>query len=402
MTIKNLRSIVHKIRYELSIFALLIVQFIPQAQDFSDDAYASTYALDYWSVGFAPRILVGSVLSVFIDFRGRLQLNIFFTIGFLLAIALVAVLGGHIIRTADSDMKRTVIFFAVLFLVGPYTNSFLFPRAFSPDRFLAIFTVLCFVIANKPRVRWLFPVFIFFALATHHMFTFMYMPALAILVFYEFQNKSFRKTEIPFFAINAVVMVAGTAFFYLFSGLKRLSFEEVLTLAASKTDIPLREDMFEGYFFLDAQNFSEQLFSLAFSKDSVLGEIRATVFLLPLIALLVYLWMRAIRLSESRSEKFVYALILFALPVARLPLFFTTTEVYRGRVALLIVHFLFIFYFLYFRNPHVTTAAKEISAYFFRYPMVMIFYIGYFGMAFSAYYFENFWIGLIRSMIGSA
>lgn len=402
MVVSHLRGMFYKIRYELAIFALLIVQFIPQAQDFSDDAYASTYALDYWSIGFAPRILVGSVLSVFADFRGRLQLNIFFTIGFVFAIALVAVIGGHIIRTADGNMKRTVIFFAVLFLVGPYTNSFLFPRAFSPDRFLAVFTVLCFSVINKPRVRWLLPFFVFFALATHHMFTFMFMPALAILVFYEFQNKSFRKAEIPFFVFNAVVMVAGTAYFYLFSGLKRLSFEEVLTLAASKTDIPLREDMFEGYFFLDAQNFSEHLFELAFSKDSVLGEIRATIFLLPLIALLVYLWIRALRLSESKSEKFVYALILFALPIARIPLFFTTTEVYRGRVALLIAHFLFVFYFLYLRNPRVATAAKEISAFFFRHPMCMIFYIGYFGMAFSAYYFENFWIGLIRSMIGTA
>lgn len=379
-------------------FLLFVLQLIPQDQVYLlRDGYASIYVPGY-HFGFAPRLLPGAVLSLFTSFRGRRQLTVFFYVVLFLTFLLIAWVAGRLIRSADSDTKRMVIFFVALFLAGPYTNSFLFPRLFSPDRFIAVLAVLSLVVLFKPKARWILPVLLFAAQATHPMFTFAYMPLIALLLLYELYKNNFTKKDWLFVIVNYIVIVASTAWSYLFGGYKNVTLEEFIAFAKSKTDIPVDEVKYEGFFFLNPEKFFGYAKDISLTSDALDAELRATVFLLPLIAMFVFIWIRAFQNAPSKFEKFLFILCL-SVPLARLPLFLTTTETYRGRIASLIVQFALLFYFMYRGNEAVKAAVMKLGSLFKNNALPMLLIVSYFAAAFSTYLFAETWTEWFREFL---
>lgn len=216
MAKKRLLAVYEVIKYELPVFILLTVQLIPQGFDFSSDAYASVLVLDY-RIGFAPRLFMGSVLSLFTRFKGSRELNIFFTVMFAVCFFLISWAAGRIIRAAADGNQKMTVFFVALFLAGPFSSAFLFPVLLSLDRFLVLFTCAALLLLGKPKLRWLVPVVLFMALATHHVFAFTYMPAVAIAVLYELHVKKDKHT-IVFAAAAFLTMAVFCGYFFLYSG----------------------------------------------------------------------------------------------------------------------------------------------------------------------------------------
>jgi hypothetical protein len=387
-----------KTRYELPVFIMLLIQLIPQNLDFSEDTYSSMLVLDY-RLGFAPRLLPGSVLALFTDYRGRVQINIFYAVVFLLSYILVAWIAGRLIRAADEDMKKTMVFFVVLFFACPFSNAFLFPQLYSPDRFLVLFTLAGLLFIGKHRLKWLLPFVAFFAMATHPMFAFAYMPLIFILVVYELYRSGFSKESAVFCVINFIAMAASTVYFYSFSGLKNISLQEILLLAQAKTDIPVRAIMFETFILRPSLDVIGDLKDTFLLGDVLDSELRAAVFILPIIILFFFVWKNAIKKSESKFEKFIFILCCL-VPLARIPLFFTTTELYRGRIAMILTQFFLLFYFLYSKNNAVTGSVRKIGEFFERNILVMMFVVAYLAMAFSTLFFPEPWKNLFSELLG--
>lgn len=387
-----------KIKYELPIFLLLLIQTIPQNLDFSEDPYASLLALDYGAIGFAPRIFPGSVMALFFDYRGHRQINIFFGVILVLTFLLVSWVAGRLIRTADDDVKKMMIFFVALFLAGPYSSAVLFPQMFAPDRLLVLFTLLGLLIMNIRLVKWLLPFILFAALATHNIFTFTFMPAIAILLLYELYTTGYSKSNKFFCVINYLTMFTFTAYFYLFSGLQRMTLAELIAYAGTKTDIPIREDMYLGYFFADPRRLFAGIQSYMSANDVIRSEYRAILFLLPLIILFLFIWKNSFSASKNRFEKFIFILCILA-PLARIPLLPINSEVYRGRVAIAFVQFMLLFYFLYRKNPAVTQSVKRLGEFLQRNRLLMLLLAGYLAMAFAALRFLEPWRALFEALI---
>lgn len=387
-----------KIKYELPIFLLLLIQTIPQNLDFSEDPYASLLALDYGAIGFAPRIFPGSVMALFFDYRGHRQINIFFGVILILTFLLVAWMAGKLIRAADDDIKKTVIFFVALFLAGPYSSALLFPQMFAVDRLLALFTLLGLLLINKRLMKWLLPLILFAALGTHNMFTFTYMPVIAILLLYELYESGYSKSDRWFCAINYLTMFAFTVYFYLYSGLQNMTLPELVDYAGTKTDVLVRGDMFMGYFFADPKLLFAGINSNIYVNDVISAEYRATIFILPLIIIFIYIWKNAFTASKKKFEKFIFALCLLA-PLARIPLLPINSEVYRGRAAAIFVQFALLFYFLYRKNPAAIQSVKKLGGFFQRNTLLTLLLVGYLAMTFAALQFSEPWRALFSALI---
>jgi hypothetical protein len=391
-----LLKVYDKLKYEFPIFILLTIQLIPQDLDFAKDPYASILSLDY-RIGFAPKIFMGSVLALFTDYRGHKQVNVFFTVIFILSFILLAWVAGRLIRSAGDDTKQIMIFLVALFLAGPYTTAFLFPQLFSPDRFLVIFTLLALLVLSKPKIKWLLPVILFMALATHQMFAFAYMPVIAVLLLYEMNNSNFSKKAVVFSAVNFLTMAFASAYFFLFTGLKNFSLNQLISYAETKTDIPIRKDMIEGYFFLNPFKFIKYTKAISFNMDSLNDEIRAVIFLIPLILIFFFIWKNAMKYSTNKFEKFIF-ILCFLVPLARIPLFVMTTEVYRGRIGMILVQFFLLFYFLYKGNSAVTESVKKISEFFSKNVFLAMLIVAYFALTFFQYNITQPWRDIFEKL----
>lgn len=394
----KIKWLYEKLKYELPVFMLLLIQTIPQNLDFSKDAYASLLALDYGAVGFAPRIFPGSVMALFFDYKGHRQINIFFGVILILTFLLVAGMAGKLIRAADDDVKKTFIFFVALFLAGPYSSAAFFPQMFTPDRLLVLFTLLGLLVMNKRLAKWLLPFILVAALGTHNMFTFTYMPAIAILLLYELFASRYSKSSRWFCAVNYLTMFVFTAYSYLYFGLQSMTLPELVAYAGTKTDVPIRGDMFMGYFFADPSVLFAGINAYMSARDVIQSEYKATLFILPLIIIFLLIWKNAFRASTNKFEKFIFVLCVL-VPLTRIPLLPINSEVYRGRVAAVFVQFVLLFYFLYRKNPAVTQSVKRLGDFLQRNTLIMLLLVGYFAMAFASLWFSDPWRAFFNTFI---
>jgi hypothetical protein len=138
------------VRYELPLFVFLLILFVPQKSDASDDVYTALHAFDY-SVGFAPRLFVGSLLSLFAEYKSLAFINGFMDVVSAITLVLFTVLAGRLIRKADEQAKTGTTMAVCVFLVGPYTIAAQYPRMTSVDRVVIVFTVLALVLIAVDR-----------------------------------------------------------------------------------------------------------------------------------------------------------------------------------------------------------------------------------------------------------
>ncbi len=390
-----------KTKYELPVFVLLLLLYLPQKLSVTTDIYSMLHIFDY-RIGFAPRLFIGSVMSLFTDYKSQAFMDDFFCVVFILEAVLFAFVAGRIIRKAGDESKEIAALLIALFLAVPYSLASLYPRLLSVDRVLVIFTLFALIVLNKKGFKWLVPALIFMSLATYTGYAFTYMPAVALLLIYEVYRNNYSKQSILLCFLSFVTMAGFSAYFFLYEGVDNFNHvDDLVAYAAGKTDLP-----FVGYFkdVVDTLLIKspENLWNTTLAMDLHMrfyGEITATIFLLPLIAVFVFLWINAIKASSNKFEKLVFVLGLLA-PVARFPMFILSTNFYRGRIAVVVVQFFLIFYFLYTGNPAVTAAAKRLGEFFKNHFLLYLLLIAYFALAFFSFRTGEVWNDIRGALVG--
>jgi hypothetical protein len=391
-----------KVKYELPVFILLLMLFLPQNLRVTNDIYSTLHIFDY-RIGFAPRLLIGSIMSLFTDYKSQAFMESFFSVVFIMEALLFAFVAGRIIRKAGLETRETTVFFVVLFFAVPYSLGVLYPRLLSLDRFLVLFTLLALMVLNKKGFKWIVPVLIAAGLATYHGFAFTYMPAIALLLIYEVIKNKKSAQSILLCAAGFVTMAVFSTYFFLFDGLDNFqTIDDLIAYAAGKTDL-----QFVGYFKEVAQNlllispsdFYWNLVVPAEGYKDLTREIIAMIYLSPLIAVLFSVWKNAVKASSKKAEKFVFVLCILA-PVARFPMFILSTNYYRGRTSVIIVQFFLLFYFLHTQNPAVLSAVKKIGDFFKKNYLLFLAMVIYFAMPFLAYNTGELWSALTAVLAG--
>lgn len=392
-----------KVRYELPIFLFFLVFYPVQHFDIDYDVYSSLLAFDY-RIGFAPRLLIGSLMSLFTDYKSIAFMHTFYIIFFLLSALLFAFVAGRLIRGVSGKTREITVIFILLFLAVPYSFTALYPRSVSVDRFMIVFTLLSLILISKKGFKWLVPLLLAMGLATYAGFAFMYMPAIAIVLLYETYKEKPSAGGKVLFLLSFLVMAVFSAYFLLYDGVKTYTdVDSLLAYATSKTDL-FYSNFFraavEGFLLTTPEDF---FLNDVVPLDGYKGfyhEFTSTLFLLPLYTIFFLVWQRSIKSSQNKVEKFIFILCLLA-PVARLPMFIVSTNYFRSRIALVIVQFFLVLYFIHRKNQTVTEVVKRIGLFFTNHVFLLLIMIAYYALHFLALDTGSIYSKIINAMVGT-
>lgn len=358
-----------KVKYELPVFLILITLYAFRHDFYTRDIYNILHIYDY-RIGFAPRLFIGSLMSIFTDYKSMEFMNNFFNVVCIASIFLFSFAAGRTIRKSDDKTRNTAIIFVMLFLAVPYSQTVFFPRLVSLDRFLVLFTFLAFMAINKKGFKWLVPLLIIMSLATYPGYAFTYMPAVAILLIYEVYRNNSSRQSIALCVVGFAVMAVFSAYFFLYSGINGFgSVEELIAYSFDKTDIRDRVGEFDMRLVLNGflfQKPGEFFWNSTVPLEGWKGlkyELKGILFLIPLLAVFFFVWKNAIKNSTNKLEKSIYIMCLLA-PLARLPMYILSTNFVRGRISVVTIQFFLVFFFLYIRDPIVSASARKIGDYF--------------------------------------
>jgi hypothetical protein len=354
------------IKYELPILAFLLIIYAFKHDFYSGDVYNIVHIYDY-RIGFTPRMFIGSLMTLFTDYKSIAFINMFFNIFCILSIFLFSFAAGRVIRKADDKVKNTAMIFVLLFLAVPYSRTVLYPRLVSIDRFLVVFTLLALIAISKKGFKWILPVLIFMSLATYQGYAFTYMPVIAILLIYEiYRNKNSRQS-IALLAVCFTTMAVFSAYFFLYKGITSFqNVEDLVAYASNKTDIRNSVGEFDiklvlnNFFFVKPNDLFWKITVPRLDWSYFKYEIRGIIYLLPLLIIFFLIWKNAIKNSLNKFDKFIYIMCMLA-PLARMPMYILSTNLVRGRISVVVVQFFLVFYFLYVGDSVVSASAKKIG-----------------------------------------
>lgn len=377
-----------KVQYELPILIVLLALFFFNRSDIAgNDVYVTMHIFDY-SIGFAPRLFIGSLMSLFTDYKSVAFMNRFMDIFCIITLVLFTAAAGRVIRKSDNSAKNAALFLVILFLAVPYSRSILYPGgdSISLDRFLAVYTLLALCAVNKTGIKWVIPALLFMGFATYHGFAFTYMPAVVIVLIYSITGSRRSKENIALCAVSFVTIAVFAAYFFLYKGIDTYkNIDELLAYAATKTDLRQAQTEFNirkivTAFLLGGSSEFYQNYRIpaGWSWGGFRGELISDLYLSPLIAGFIYIWIKAYKNSENKAEKFIFALCVLA-PLARAPMFIFSSYFARARAAVVVVQFFLVLYFLYASNKAVSNAVAKGAAFFRRYLILLLLLAVYFA-----------------------
>lgn len=348
------------------------------------DMYYTMHIFDY-RIGFAPRIFIGSLMALFTDYKSLAFMNRFFIVVFFIEALLLAFAGGGVIRRAKDEAKETVICFVALFFAIPHTAYLPYSATLSLDRFLPVITVIALMALRLKGFRWLVPLLIIAGLATYHGFAFMYMPVIALLLIYEATGDRKTARSLTLCVIGFIIMAVFSAYFFLYSGSSNFNNPgDFIAWAADKTDMRITghaEDVVRFYLCASPLEHLGQTVEKEFEQRRIGPDILAASLLLPAFACFCKIWITVFKAVKTKAEKFIFFMCIIA-PVARVPLYFLSSDYFRFWPPVAASQFFFLFYFVTAQDKAVLEGLGKVGSFFKKNFILFLAMIIYFAIAF--------------------
>jgi len=358
--------------YEGAIFAFLLLEFFfLVGNNVSDTNTRTAYLLSY-EFGFGPQAFAGSILYLFTDIVTSRMIFIVSVISFLLMAAQISLLLGYLIRKSGHTARQSTAAIALLFLASPLSVTYLLGMHMQRlDVYWIILTLLALSILRKPVLRWTVPLLCAAALCIHQGFMSTYMPALAIPMLYEVYQNPRRFRNYLLFGINCLVMILLFAYFQFAPS--HFPFGSAAELAAhlsQRADFAASAPMLHVGFFAPAKEWLFE-YTLPFTASYALPlGMFYLVSSVPLIAVFVYIWYRALRRSTSKFLRLIFVMCA-AAPLVFIPAALAANDWDRYWAAAVNGQFILIFYFIYAREKTVTSAAEKVGGFFEEHPLIL-------------------------------
>lgn len=365
-----------KYKYELTIFLLIMLPAIPAFYT-GPSRYYLGYLFDY-KIGLTSRLLIGSIVDLLA--KGKISeswLRGFITITYLVVFIIVTFLLGKLLRSVNADIKTVAIFMVVFILLAKY-GMWVWPIYFGIfDIFWFLFTLLAIVFLENRYLKWLIPIFCVLGLATHYTFAFIYMPLFAALIYHNMLESKFSKSSIMLTVANFLTMGFASVYFFIFSNRTiRLNGDALIHYVHSKIDFQL-DDFYDtiigSYFNSQPGSLAREMkmFLTGYARSFELKPfLLILISVVPLIVCLMYIWTMAIKQSKNMNER-LFSIFCFVLPLASLPAFIFSTDIYRLSSQFFISQFCLIFYLLYSKNQAIISSLKSLESLFKRHPELL-------------------------------
>lgn len=371
-----LKKVYKKTKYEACILLFLLAQliiFVPDKEGMPMWQLL-TYLGDY-SHGFMPRALLGEAITWFSD---TVSLEILFSLSFTVCVLLCiasALLGGYLIKNCENKTAVTVIIAVML-------GSPIFMPVFASwlglmDVYLILLTFIAFVFNENKFLRYTVPVIAIICTAIHHAYLFLYMVPLAIALLYDlFKNKKYIRdgivcgvTYITLIALGLYTVKARNA-----DGFS--STEEMIDFMLLKADFPLSRE------WLQSVVPNEYMTGVDYIRDNITSTMSASnlfgiaVIFAPIFILFAYGWIKAIRNSSDKAEKFVLFLCLVH-PLSSVPAYIFGLNWNRWTSAIITSQCILYLFMLYRKNESVCATVKKITEFVKKRFILVVFYIIY-------------------------
>ncbi len=393
----HFNTLLKKFKYELIIFTLIIVPAVPAFYS-GPSKYYIAYLFDY-KIGYTSRVLIGSFVDLLTT--GKITgnwLRGFITIFYIIAFLTVAVLLGKLMRNVTGDMKNIVIFMIVFFLLAKYAMWVWYIYFGIFDLFWFLFALLAIISVNNRFAKWLIPLLCVLGLATHYTFAFIYMPLILALVLYDLFISSFAKSSIALTVVTVLTMGCSSVYFFIFSSMTiKLQNDALVDYIFSKSNLQFDDfyiPIIKLYFGSGTNNLKEQLkiiINAIVTGFQLKAFLLIVISVLPLIICFFYIWIKAYKLSSSISEKF-FMLFCTLLPLASLPAFLFSSDIYRFLAQVIITQFCLVFFLVFKKNAAIILSLKNLANFFRKHPELLFILI---VLSLSYSYKIPGWVGII-------
>lgn len=370
------KKVYEKTKYELCILLFLLAQlfvFVPEKEGMPLWQLL-TYLGDY-SHGFMPRALLGEMISWFSD---TVSLEILFSLSFAVCVLLcvsAALLGGYLIKHCENKTAVTAII--AIMLGSPIFMPLFASWLGLMDVYLILLTFIAFAFNENKILRYLIPVIAIICTAIHHAYLFLYMVPIAIALLYDFfKNKKYIRdgllcgvTYISLISLGLFMVKARNA-----DGFS--SVDEMIDFMIKKSDIPLSRE------WLQAVVPNEYTTGVDYIRDTVTSTMSASnligivVIFAPVFITFAYGWLKSIKNSPDKTEKFTLFLCLIH-PVSSVPAYIFGLNWNRWTSAIITSQCILYLFMLHRKNEAVSVTVGKITGFFKKHFIFVVFYIIY-------------------------
>ncbi len=372
------KKVFEKTKYGVCIFVFLLVELIAFAptKDGMPVWQLLTYLGDY-SHGYMPRAFLGEIISWFSD---TVSLDLLFNLSFAVCVLLslaIAILSGHIIKRAENKIAVTGI--TAIMVSSPIFMPLMASWLGITDIYLILLTLIAFVFNENKFLRYSVPVITLVCVAIHHAYMFLYMVPIAIALLYDF----FKNKKVVRDGILCGVTYVSLIAFALFTVSSRnangfSSVEEMIAYMIAKADFPIEASWLQAIvpneYFTGVEYLGEHITS----KMSVSNLLGLVVILAPVFILFAYGWIKSIRASDTKDQKFVLFLCLIQ-PLSTIPAYIFGLNWNRWTASIITSQCILYLFMIYRKNESVTSAVNKITDFLKRHFIAVVFYFIYYA-----------------------
>ncbi len=362
----KLKEILPKIKYELSVFAALSINFLLffTKETIMSDGMYPMHLVDV-KAGFISRTLAGTLNGILFGNPTKAEAAVTHFVITLITFLLVAVFIGKCIKSADEESGKRLFVISLITAVLPY-GFMTFINLFELlDIYWVLAAVLCLLSADNKKTLLLIPLFIILGGWAHYTFVLAFMPVIYIL-FFNMCLKEKNRYTYALTALMLLVSVSSTVYFFATSRtFNVISFDEFTQYILDKAGDKITQfetycgEAFRPYdeipydYYIEKYGLPEWTrdasdlkrafygyFAFAFIDGSLKGLIADFILAAPIAAFFIALWKKAINTTQDKKEKFMYFLCLIT-PLVQVFACLTSSDTSRW-LSLMIISQLFL------------------------------------------------------------
>ena len=371
------QKITSVLKYTMIIFAVIVLYCIIRCFTMTETGLYSLFIGDF-SIGYCSRLLIGSILSIFKDSFTKEWMTTFLRIVTFVVFMIAAHYVSSSILHAKKTEKDALMIFTALFIVCPFSVTI-----YAGDIF-GFIDVFCFVVllitlyfgSNKILI-WSLPLFLAAGVFIHDAFITGYMaPCLGVIAYYVIKKHGKKIGASVNFVVSSVVCAATSVYSVIFANSTiKMTEAEMLKYLAKKGNCTLDEvsGYMEGFLFhKDTRDVSMQkeyadnawdfiAHMLKFATESFIPSyLIYFISIIPIVALVFFVWIKAIKNSNGFIEKVPYILFMLT-PVPQIFSLFMSTDFTRFLATIVITQTLYLFMCIKQNDKNIVPAMEFLN-----------------------------------------
>ncbi len=326
-------NLIIKIKYELAVFILLCIQAC-MSLDFLNgmvDRFLVYYLADF-SMAINSRLLIGSLVNLLTDHPTETWINCFAGIVLVLTLLFTSIIIGRIIRQTDEKFLPCILVLTLFFTSGSFTL-YGFSEFFGLlDIYMYLFVVISALIVRNKYLKWLILPLCVCGMMINYAFPLSYFVFIALILLYHICTEEKKLGNIILLVVSCITVLALMIYCVFYAkNYTLMSFEEIWAIMEEKFGGELTYGQMRYYdYYLFGNEEQEQIMNIEMDGMTPIQFIKVyfrfmveygynfthlvivLVTAIPVVAAFWYIWIKCIRASKTKTDKFIFACFILA------------------------------------------------------------------------------------------